>query len=241
MDQKIIEDSEFDIVELYYPNCWRQNIGNHVSKEDLRFNWFLCSQRFANDEDFYVIEIPLSTRFYCANTGKTLKIKPEFTDSSDKKPTLFILSDQHNRKKLEPRDQLNSDFLPTTSPLVVQSPSKTIALKSAAKLIISLAEVGKVDGIAVQYDCNGKDNGLLCSEAKFIFKRGILGEIENGEKCGIVRYSKKYNSTIRDVIPNFPTCREIDDVLENYPCNITSQILYQDLAEYFEIQSQKYI
>jgi len=56
---------EFVIVKLYYPNKWRQNVGDLASIEDKRFNWFLCSNRYEDAiPGVYVAEVSAGTKFY---------------------------------------------------------------------------------------------------------------------------------------------------------------------------------
>lgn len=58
---------------LYYPNNWRRNVGDLVPKEDKKFNWFICSKRYADPlSGLYVADISKGTKFYEENTGKSM-------------------------------------------------------------------------------------------------------------------------------------------------------------------------
>lgn len=218
---------QFDKVRLLYPNEWRKVL-DEIDCES--FNWFLCSKRSLDPETkLYYISVSQKVQFFCEKTGKTSVV-----DSA----RLIILSDPHNKKRLcqmyECPVNCDSDreTLSTECELVVNdSHVKNIADK--------LVEIG-FDGVVVKHDCIDKDlkksGHPVCQNVTFYFKEGVirnLGE-DDSERCRIVSYSKRNNSRIRNVIREFPSCLEIDQMLEIYPCTEISKMLNDYIILYMK-------
>lgn len=91
-------------------------------------------------------------------------------------------------------------------------------------------------GIARLQQCNLKDKAsdefVVCKEAEFEFLPGVLEESRKEKFCPIIDFSKRNNKCIRSKIPDFPTPKEIDEVLENYKCSTVCRILYDYIYLY---------
>jgi len=256
MKDKKKPNNSFDIVQLYYPNEWRKNVSEFLpGEEPEHFDWFICSHRiFDDDNKMYYSSISPDSQFYCSATGKTLtsqkqgKISKRGKNSSSKnsssknssssKSKLLILSDSHNKKMLckhfgymcgcdSDRDVLSTECELTT---------KSDALIKGAKKAVKLG----YDGVVIQHECLESEldvsDAILCQNATFVFKKGILAQTDSlhPNRCGIVKYSKKHNSCIRDVIPKFPTHKEIDELLQDNDCSVISATLYDIIKMYMK-------
>lgn len=92
----------FDIVKLYYPNTWKQNVGNIVPVEDKKFNWFLCSKKYRDEHGIDVIEIKPGIKFYNEKTGVNYILKNTVTllaleGKKSLKPTRALLEGLNSR------------------------------------------------------------------------------------------------------------------------------------------------
>ena len=234
----------FDIVQLYYPNELRKNISKLLPREASveKFNWFLCSYRiFDDDNKMYYSSISPDVQFYCCRSGKTMlargisKSGENYSHPEINRAKMLILSDPHNKKMLckhfnylcgcdSERDILSKECDLT---------SKLELLKGAKKAV----EMG-YDGVVIQHECLDVSNTVICQNATFVFKKGILENIEGdySDRCGIVKYSKRHNSCIREVINEFPTCQEIDSLLKDKDCSEVSKILYDMITKYMKIE-----
>ena len=234
---------KFDIVQMYYPNESLKNISETLNVQTESFNWFLCSHRiFDDDNKMYYANISTDVQFYCVNSGKSM-IARGLSKKGEKyyKPEvirakLLILSDSHNKKMLckhfgylcgcdSDRDVLSTECYLTTN--------KNLLIKGAEKAL----DLG-YGGVVIRHDCLDSDtnNSFICRNATFVFKKGILENIEGlyPERCGIIKYSKKHNSCIRNIVRTFPTCEEIDNLLKTKDCSKVSIILYDMIREYME-------
>jgi hypothetical protein len=231
----------FDIVNLYYPNEWRRAGGFDPSG----FNWFLCSYRILDpDSNLYYIAISPDVQFFCPKTGKSLIARGlskygEGIETEKVRPRLIILSDPHNKrvlcKKYNCQLRCNSkrSTLSTECTLVVD---KEHLIDMTRKIVHDLG----FDGAAIRHECINsaldRPDMPVCQEATFVFKEGVLEDL--GElwpaRCGIIKFAKKNNSCIRKIINTFPTCSEIDETLEKYPCPIVSKVLYEYITDYME-------
>lgn len=65
-------------LNIYYPNKWKENIKDLVPKEDIDFNWFICSKVYIDPETgSKVAEISGKTKFYEEKTGNTFVLNPD--------------------------------------------------------------------------------------------------------------------------------------------------------------------
>ncbi len=218
-----MKSNKFDIVRLYYPNNWRKNVGTLVSNEDKKFNWFLCSQRvYDSKTGYHIAKISPSIQFYCETTGKTLLAqglsqKGEGVDTQIVRPRLLIMD---NPQKMTKKHLLD-------------------AAKHSQNVL-------GYDGVAVyskysKDDFLAADDSFLCGDVIFIFRDGILVESTElyPDRCGIIRYAKLNNLCIRQKIPEFPSCDEIDKMLVEKDCSDVSKVLYTYLTKYLKTGKSK--
>lgn len=236
----------FDIVQLYYPNEVMKNISKLLPQESLveNFNWFMCSHRIFDDDDkMYYSSISPDVQFYCYESGKTMMArglsKKEESNSQFEvnRAKLLILSDPHNKKMLCRHFNYlcgcdsEKDILSKKCNLE----QKSKLLKGAKKAV----ELG-YDGVVIQHECTDSNldvhDTFIYQNVTFIFKKGILESIggESSDRCGIVKYSKRHNSCIREVVKDFPTCQEIDILLKDKDCSEVSKLLYDMIKKYIE-------
>ncbi len=233
---------KFDVVNMYYPNEWRRAT-NILSSES--FNWFLCSYRILDSRtNLYYLSVSPDMQFYCISTGKSflargLSKRGEGIPTKIVRARLIILSDLHNKQILCSRYKCP-----------VKCDSKRSILSTKCKLVTDIRHIKCIaqkivkdfgfDGVAIRHECIEKVLDLsdmpVCQKATFVFQNGILENFGDiwPVRCGIVRYAKKNSSCIREVLLDFPTCSEIDEVLEAYPCSIVSRVLYEYIVEYIK-------
>lgn len=191
-------------VVLYYPNNWKRYIGNLATPEEKKFNWFLCSKRYKDPATgLFISEIARGTKFYEESTGKTLVIP--------------LLTEEEKEKSIN-----------------VQK----VRLLIVDEIEINPEELVKMgyQGIAKLQKCtlpeNASDELMVCKEAEFIFLSGVLEDSQKEKLCPIIDYSKRNNKCIRSKIPDFPTCEEIDNTLNNFQCSAVCKVLYEYIYLY---------
>lgn len=228
---------EFDTVFLCYPNEWPKN-STYLQKSKKEkcsdsFGWFLCSERVFDDKlNLYYSSISPHVQFYNPLTGKTmtargLSKKGEGLKTEIVRARLLILSDPHNKKimcqKYNYECGCNSkrDVLSTECSLTSKE-----SLKKGGKWAVKKG----YDGVMIRHDSHNskkcKANDLICPNVTFVFRKGILTEVDKPSRCSIIKYSKRNNTTIRKIRSDFPTCKEIDNMLTKTNCNDVSQQLY---------------
>jgi len=233
-----------DIVQVYYPNEWKKSLQGSgiIADEELEtFNWFLCSQRIYDEKaDLYYLNISTNVQFFCANTGKTLlarglsKRGQKYKKQENVRAKLIILSDAHNKKVLCRKYNYlcgcdsSKDILSRECDLVAKKEYLMKGLKKSVKL--------GFDGVVIQH-VPGKNLGLLncliCQNATFVFKKGVLEEVGKNfpDRCKLIKYAKKHNSEFRKINAKFPTCTQIDELLKENKCSHVSKILYDVLSK----------
>jgi hypothetical protein len=75
-------------------------------------------------------------------------------------------------------------------------------------------------------DCSSNDlSHPVCSRATFLFRKGVLLPVseDDPQRCQIIKYAKKFNSEIRSRKPEFPTCSQIDRLLQTLSCTEVSR------------------
>lgn len=196
---QISDIRNFQKVYLYYPNTWRQNIGDLAPPGDKKFNWFLCSRYYYDDKrGVYVIEIPTKTFFYDPDTGNTLVVD-------------------------EPQELM-----------VIDS-----SLKDFSNLSFKVRE-HKLQGYVIKSPwCPDTDQSCMCHETTFYFLKNILRPILNENTCELISYSKRNYPAIYQLLPDFPSPKEIDRILESYPCSTVCQVLFQYIQRYLSKLSYK--
>lgn len=84
------------------------------------------------------------------------------------------------------------------------------------------------DGMAF-YNSKKPLAGPICQEVTFVIKRNRL--VKLGSACEIILYAKRNNtklqSLVRKVDIHFPTCKEIDNLVDNKGCSGVSKIIYK--------------
>lgn len=88
-----------------------------------------------------------------------------------------------------------------------------------------------LQGFTYELQCKSTPQGLVCDEAVFYFLPGILSLSVKEENCELILYAKMHNDCIRSILPIFPTIKEIDKVLETYPCTTVCRVLYDYLEQ----------
>lgn len=207
----------FEKLKLVYPNNWRKNIPNRSC-----FSWFLCSKKYLDENGYYSIDISPKAQFYSEDSGKTYSI----IQNSDKiKIRLLLVNEPHNKRKLISRDfhlkcDSNRDILSQECPLV----NDINHLIEIAKYVEGL----KYGGIAFEYE--GKDcvSSPVCQQALFIINSNLL-ESKKQVDCEIIKYAKQHNTELRSIYPDFPDCKELNRLSNNYPCNLLSKVIYNRL------------
>lgn len=76
------------------------------------------------------------------------------------------------------------------------------------------------------------DEFVICKEAEFFFLPGVLSESQKERFCPIIEFSKRNNKCIKAKLSDFPSSKEIDDVLENYKCSTVCRVLYEYIYLY---------
>jgi hypothetical protein len=197
------------VVKLYYPNQWRKNVGDLASKQDKRFNWFLCSKRYESEiPGFYVAEIAKGTRFY-DSIASINYILPEPAK------LLIVTSDQGSTTS-------------STAPGPLDQGWKTFEKSSFKWTKLNYK------GLASTVECENPSGSIICPEATFGFIQGCLKVDKNiPNECPIIRYAKANYKCIRAKIPKFPTSSDIDRMLDDgYSLSDVCKILYEDIIEY---------
>lgn len=222
----------YEIVRLVFPNNWRNNIGDLVSEEDKRFNWFLCSKKHVDSQGWYVISVSPYVQFFSELTGETLIPQGLYNrgEGSKAEPVeakLFLLNEPHNKKRLR---QEGFPLKCTSSKNILSTKCDLVSdrehLFDATEFVV---DTYGYHGVALKYQNHKPDKGPLCLEAIFIFRPGVLVEKSSPYACDIVRYAKQNNSRLRDKNREFPDCKRIDAALKENPCNIVSKVLYNML------------
>lgn len=229
----------FDEVVLYHPNNWGRNyqlLDSRSKKDPDTFGWFLCSSRIFDDKtSLYYSDISPHVQFFSVSTGKTLVArglskKGEGVKTEITRARLLILSDPHNKKVFCSQYKY---LCGCDSDKDVLSNECSLRSKENISKGTALALKLKYDGIMIRHDCSESSilcNDMICANATFIFRKGILIDVEKPMRCGIIKYAKLNNSTIRKKIPKFPSCQEIDKLLEDNFCYDVSLILYRLLS-----------
>ncbi len=185
-----------DIVKLYYPNEWTNNINKlyNLDKDnhcDCDWNWFICSRKYYDTKHkTYVIEISPSVQFYCEKTGKSLQ------------------AERKEKSKL----------------LLIDGPIKSIRTEFNKGIKKGF------DGITFFKNTKKNTCDVICSKVMFAFKKGILTNVPSSDQCKIIRYAIQNNSYIRKSIKDFPTCKEINELLKVKKCNVVARMLYSEIT-----------
>lgn len=195
------------VVLLFYPTNWRKNMRYLLKEKELETNWFCFSRRiYDNEHQLYYAKISTTTQFYCEKTGRSLIIDVKKSGDS---PRLVILSDPVTQNTLGISYE--------------DTPGEDILEKWRDEMTV----LG-FDGIVYKSQCPHDYDNPLCMDFSFMFKDGILREMDMFPKrCGIIKYSKTNNSSLREKYEGFPTCAEIDDMLEKNKCAKVSEYLYK--------------
>jgi hypothetical protein len=217
-----------ETVKLLYPNEWRKNIPTVPGKKNLHserdyFSWFLCSHRVLDEEtDLYYADISPYVQFFDSKTGRSLSVREK-----DSRPRLLILSDPHNKKRLcgtygymcgcdSNRDILSRECSLTQDEKTLQEGGRWAIEKG-------------YDGVVIRHISSTSNiSHPVCSRATFVFREGILKPIgeDDPQRCQIIKYAKKFNSEIRERNKSFPTCSQIDNMLNEKSCLEVSQTVH---------------
>ena len=91
--------------------------------------------------------------------------------------------------------------------------------------------VKKYDGTASLDDCAPSKNPIWCKEATVTIAKTFVKDVS--KKCKMIDYAKANNNSIRRQIPSFPTCEELDELLDKSTwCKVTKNIS-EDLNQLF--------
>jgi len=79
--------------------------------------------------------------------------------------------------------------------------------------------------------CVGEKDLCSCllKNSVFVVKKEKLVPIT--AECSLVAYAKRHNSMLRNKVPNFPTCSEIDALTKEYGCNKVGLGLYRMMKD----------
>ena len=222
----------FDIVKLIYPNQWHVNIGDLVPEEDKHFSWFLCSKKYMDKNEWYIISVSSFAQFFSERTGETLVPqglyeRGEGINAEPVEARLLLLNEPHNKRRLRNEGfplkcDSNKDILSAKCQVVTDKEH----LFDAAEFVVN--KYG-YDGVALAHKECEPNRGPLCCEATFVFRPGVLIDKSSPQACEIIRYAKQNNSKLRIKNPEFPGCQRIDSALKDNPCHIVSKVLYNML------------
>jgi len=189
------------IYRLYISSNWRRHIGDIVSDDYKKFNWYLCGQRyFDKKSNHYAIKIPSGTKFYCEDNGKTYTLP---YGTADEKIDYNIL-------------------------ILEESPDENILNKT--KDFYGYAFIKKCPENSYM--------SPIYHEVFFIFsKKGLM--IEEDNYYYMITYSKQYNSCIRTKYSKFPTCEEIEQMIQKYPLNVVTKKLYRFFQLFEELSDRR--
>lgn len=88
-------------------------------------------------------------------------------------------------------------------------------------------------GIAVvKTNAKTSTENIVCDEVVFYFLDGVLEISKREDTCAIITYAKRNYEAIRQVQPEFPTPREIDEALKLYSCANVCKVLYGEVIGY---------
>ena len=213
--------NSFEIVKLVYPNKWKKNVTLVNSDvEKCQPGWFLYSQRiYDKDKKLYYIIVSPSSQFYNENTGETFVFKND-EDELSSKPKLIIANDSCNKS-------------------IISLKENNYSLDDTVKIFNKSLELG-YDGIVLNNNSSskGKSNSctdtkeLCCQDFTFVIKKDVLKTNKISERCHLIKHMKRNNSKIRKSIPDFPTCSEIDQLLEDNRCSDVNVILSDILKKH---------
>jgi hypothetical protein len=195
---------ELKSVSLYYPNKWRTYVDDLVPEEDKRFNWFLCSKKYRDKNDLYVIEISKGTKFYDDVTGHTLVVP-----HNEVEVTLLLL--EGNVKRLT-WDRI----------LKLIKENNYHGVASLKDCDINLEALPRTNPPHPD-----NSSGMVCQEAEFGFIEGVLEQSKKEGECNIIQYAKQNYKCMRGMFPDFPSPQEIDDVLKEFPPSTVCKVLYE--------------
>lgn len=192
----------FQKVVLYYPNNWRRYIGDLATPDEKKFNWFLCSKKYID---------PCSGHFV-AEMGRGVKY---YSEESGKTFVVPLLDGPDDESKI----------------LLLLDDGKGDLLR-----VIDIIKKCKYKGYARLERCElsqrASDTNFLCKEASFYFLQGVLVESKKERFCPIVDFSKRNNTCIKKLVPDFPDVSEIDWALDKYDSGIVCKVLYEYIHMY---------
>lgn len=194
--------SRYQKVVLYYPNNWKRYIGDLATAEEKKFNWFLCSKRYKDPK----------TGIFVAEISRGTKFYEESTGKTLVAP---LRSDDASEA-----DKILLWIVKTNEQLPTHEQIQTFGYQGLARL--QKCELSN----------KASDEFVICKEAEFDFLFGVLEESKALRACPIIDFSKRNNRCIRTKLPEFPTCAEIDDVLEKHNCSAVCRVLYEYIYEY---------
>lgn len=183
-------------------------------KSNDKFNWFEFSSRvYDSNLELYYINLPSGIQFFCPNDGKTLMMK-------NKNSKLLILNDKNNKLKFK----------------------NLVYEEQRAKMKTYLSNLGFDGYVAItKYNSYANSNTPLLQRLQFMIINENLEELKENypKKCFFVLYSKKFNSFLKNVILDFPSCSEIDQMYQDLGCSKTSLELYHKLLNIDKNQVHK--
>lgn len=177
-----------------------------------QFNWFEFSTRvYDNDLELYYIYLPSNVQFFCPHDGKTLTLK-------NSKSKILILNDPNNKIKFK----------------------KLVYEEQRAKMKDYLKNLGFNGYVVItEYNSYVNQNTPLLKRLQFMIINDNVEELKENypKKCFFVLYSKKFNTFLKNIIPSFPSCDEIDRMYQNIGCSKTSLELYYKLLNIDKYQT----
>ena len=80
------------------------------------------------------------------------------------------------------------------------------------------------------------DKFFLCDQVEFGFFPGSIAISKKEELCEIIEFARRHNTAIRRTVPNFPTGKEIDEMLKTRRCNEVCKELFGEVCTFCGVQ-----
>ncbi len=154
----------------------------------------------------------------------------QYALSDRSKFSWFLCGTKYYDKKLKTYVVL----LPKGTLLYSEKSGKTYEVAADKVSLVLGSEAENYNGTASVKDCIPSDNPVWCKEATIKLPKKLL-KVVPVDRCKVVQYAKMNNSAIRQKLPSFPTCKQIDKSLEidSSNCHKVSKDLSQAIDKLF--------
>lgn len=199
-------------LSLYNPSMWKKYISTSSNlssseKEYLKFNWYQCSSKIYDSErDLWLARMIPSSEFFDSKSGGSYALK--IADD----PYFVVIAE-------EPHLNENSSI----------SSAKIESLKKHVGKRVQGTTEGTIIGIAyLRRGCSLMCKEIeyemrICNDLNFDINPSYLKELD---LCDLTIFAKENYHSFARWIPNFPTPKQIDDMVLKKGCKYTSKYIY---------------